>query len=144
MFSRRGFFSMAVLCTAGMLAASLPAGAQVLYGSLVGTVTDSSGALVPDAAVAITNAATGLARNVTANESGRFSLLNVPAGEYEMSVTHTGFRPFSRKGMYAAYSTALSLIVRERMPLRAPCGALAVLIDGLPVSDLLVPTVQLK
>ena len=78
---------------------------QVLYGSLVGTVTDPSGAVVPNATVAITNIATGLARQVEADDSGRFSLLNVPAGEYELKVTKSGFRTFSQKGIAISINT---------------------------------------
>jgi hypothetical protein len=79
--------------------------AQVLYGSLVGTVTDPSGAIVPNAAVSVTNAATGLAREVLADDNGRFSLLNIPAGEYELKVTGTGFRPFAQRGITISINT---------------------------------------
>jgi hypothetical protein len=79
--------------------------AQVLYGSLVGTVSDPSGAVVPSAAIAITNVATGLARETVADDGGRFSLLNVPAGDYTLKITANGFRPYSRTGVGITINT---------------------------------------
>ena len=49
-----------------------PAAAQVLYGSIVGTVADPTGALVPKATVSITNTATGASRETTSDEAGRY------------------------------------------------------------------------
>jgi hypothetical protein len=83
------------------------ASAQVLYGSLVGGVTDPSGAVVPNAAVVITNKTTGLKRESVADDSGRFALLNVPSGVYDMRVTRNGFRPYARTGLDIAINTTL-------------------------------------
>ena len=60
-------------------------------GTLLGTVMDKSGAVVPGAAVKATNKETGTSRDATTNESGiyRFDLL--PAGTYEVRVTMKGF-----------------------------------------------------
>jgi hypothetical protein len=96
--SRSNAVALFHLATIFVLAwtAVLPAHAQVLYGSLVGTITDPSGAVVPQAAIGVTNTTTGLTRETVSDESGRFSLLNVPAGVYDLRVTGTGFRPYSR------------------------------------------------
>src|SRR5450759_1242073 len=69
-----------------------PAAAQVLYGSMVGAIEDQTGAVVPKAAVTITNKNTGLTRAAAADDQGRYSLLNVQAGTYELKVSATGFR----------------------------------------------------
>ncbi|MGH9661424.1 MAG: carboxypeptidase-like regulatory domain-containing protein, partial [Bryobacteraceae bacterium] len=82
-----------------------PAPAQVLYGSLVGTVTDPSGAVVPRATITITNTATGLTREAVGDEGGRFALLNVPAGIYELKAGGPGFRPYSRPGVAISINT---------------------------------------
>ena len=50
------------------------ASAQVLYGSIVGTVTDQASAVVPKAAVTVKNTATGLSRQVVADEAGYYSI----------------------------------------------------------------------
>jgi hypothetical protein len=76
-----------------------PASAQVLYGSIVGTLTDQTGAVVPKATVTATNAATGLTRQVVADESGYFSILNLLEGTYDLSVSPQGFRPYAQKGV---------------------------------------------
>jgi Carboxypeptidase regulatory-like domain/TonB dependent receptor len=68
--------------------------AQVLYGSLVGNVTEESQAIVPGAEVTVTNIATGLTRQVRTNESGAYSVPNLEAGTYSVSITMQGFADF--------------------------------------------------
>jgi hypothetical protein len=70
--------------------------AQALYGSLVGTVTDSSGAIVPRATVDLTDKQTGVARKDAADESGRYSFVNVAPGNYDIKITAPGFRSFAK------------------------------------------------
>ncbi|MBL8228996.1 MAG: carboxypeptidase regulatory-like domain-containing protein [Bryobacterales bacterium] len=66
--------------------------AQILYGSLVGTVTDASDAAVPDAAVTITNKETGAVRTVTTNQTGAYVIPTVQNGNYTVEVKKEGFR----------------------------------------------------
>ncbi|MBE0659850.1 MAG: TonB-dependent receptor [Bryobacteraceae bacterium] len=68
------------------------ANAQVLYGSLVGNVTDQSGAAVPGATITVVNAQTNLSRTVTANTSGIYSVSSLPPGTYTVRVTQAGFQ----------------------------------------------------
>jgi hypothetical protein len=75
------------------------ASAQVLYGSIVGTVTDQAGAVVPNANVKVTNTATGLARQVIADSGGSYSIPNLLEGVYELSVSAGGFKPLTQKGV---------------------------------------------
>ncbi len=58
--------------------------AQVLYGSIIGTVTDPSGAVVPKAEVNAVNPQTGETRNATADDAGRYTIGNVLPGTYEV------------------------------------------------------------
>ena len=60
--------------------AARPASAQVLYGSVVGTLTDETGAVVPKATVTVTNTSTGLSRGATTNDAGYYSIPNLPEG----------------------------------------------------------------
>jgi hypothetical protein len=76
-----------------------PASGQVLYGSIVGSVTDQSGAVVPQAAVTVTNTSTGLSRQTTTNEVGYYSIPNLLEGGYDLSVSASGFRPYVQKGV---------------------------------------------
>ena len=66
--------------------------AQVLYGSVVGTVTDQSQALIPGATVTITSKATGVSRETTSDQGGRYSFGNVLPGNYDLKVVAKGFR----------------------------------------------------
>ncbi|MBM3749210.1 MAG: carboxypeptidase regulatory-like domain-containing protein, partial [Acidobacteria bacterium] len=80
---------LAGLAVTMLLIAALaqPAAAQVLYGSIIGTVTDPTGAVVPNATVSITSKATGASRETSCDAAGRYSLLNVVAGSYDLQVT---------------------------------------------------------
>jgi outer membrane receptor protein involved in Fe transport len=68
--------------------------AQVLFGSLVGNVTDASGAAVPGASVKVTETTTNNVFNVQTNDSGTYTVPNVPAGTYQVEVSKEGFRTF--------------------------------------------------
>jgi hypothetical protein len=75
------------------------ASAQVLYGSIVGTVTDQTSAVVPNAVLKVTNTSTGLARQVTADSTGSYSITNLLEGDYDLTVTASGFKPLTQKGV---------------------------------------------
>jgi len=64
--------------------------AQVLYGSIQGTVADNTGAVIPDVTVTLTNQATADSRSVKANGVGAYALLNVLPGSYTISLPKTG------------------------------------------------------
>ena len=68
------------------------ASAQVLYGSIVGTVNDPSGSAVPAAAVTATNKQTGVQRHATSNAAGGYTFAAVQPGSYEVKVSKEGFR----------------------------------------------------
>ena len=76
-----------------------PASAQVLYGSLVGTVTDATGAVVPGAQVSALNVATGLELESSSGGDGLFRMANVPLGNYDVSITSDGFRTHTEAGV---------------------------------------------
>jgi len=88
------FSQLRALFAGTLLSVSLatPAAAQILYGSLTGTVTDSSDAAVPNASVTITNKETGTARTATSNEVGSYSIPTVQAGVYSVRISKDGFR----------------------------------------------------
>src|SRR5215831_8055012 len=65
--------------------------AQVSGATLSGTVTDASGAVVPGVKISIKNRATGIARNVTADEAGFYAAPNLQAGTYDITASQPGF-----------------------------------------------------
>jgi hypothetical protein len=66
--------------------------AQAPVGTISGTVTDPSGAVVPDAPITIRNKATGFERKTKAENDGTYSAPALPAGQYEIQVRVSGFR----------------------------------------------------
>ena len=79
-----------------VLAAPYAANAQVLYGSIVGNVTDASQAAVSGATVTITNAETNLVRQATTSETGAYSIPNLPTGVYTLKVSKEGFTNYTQ------------------------------------------------
>ncbi len=77
-----------VLCVGG----SLPVWSQsTSSGTVAGSVTDQSNAVVPGAAVALTDSSTNIARSTTTNKDGRYIFVDVTPGVYNISVTKSGF-----------------------------------------------------
>ncbi|HUY13798.1 MAG TPA: TonB-dependent receptor [Terriglobia bacterium] len=76
----------------GLLALSgHPASAQTVNGAFHGTVTDTSGAVIPGATVTVTNLATNLVRQVSADASGFYTITQLPPGHYAVTVSRPGF-----------------------------------------------------
>ncbi len=72
---------------------------QGVTGTLIGTVTDASGAVVPNAAITLTNAASGDVRKTTTNAEGYFTIAAIATGTYNLSVTASGFQTSEQKGI---------------------------------------------
>ena len=84
----------AALITAA-LCCGLPAVAQELQATLTGTVTDSSGALIPNATVLVTqNQGKGVARTATTDAHGGYTVTNLPPGTYSVKIQATGFTTY--------------------------------------------------
>ena len=64
-------------------------------GSIVGTLSDETGAVIAKAQVTVTNTSTGLSRQVTTDDAGYYSIRNL-RGAYDLSVTATGFSPYAK------------------------------------------------
>ena len=75
----------------------------VAYGqetaSIVGTVTDPTGAAVPSAKITITNTLTGLVRSTTTNDTGNYAARELPIGQYNVQVEVAGFKTFKTTGI---------------------------------------------
>lgn len=88
-FCRRGLAIILLFLASSALTAS----GQTETASIRGSVTDSSGALVPGAVVRLVDVERGLASQVTAGKHGSYSLPNVRPGHYRMEVEKSGFKP---------------------------------------------------
>jgi len=79
--------------------ASIPGYAQMVGGSLSGTVTDESGAAIPKATVSITNVATGVTTNVATNAQGIYNAPNLLPGNYQVTISAPGFQTVIEGGV---------------------------------------------
>jgi hypothetical protein len=79
--------------------------AQVLYGSVTGTVTDQSAAGVPKAHVTATNRATGVTRETDADDNGHYTITDLAPGDYDLKVTASGFKPLTQTKLMVAANT---------------------------------------
>jgi len=73
--------------------------AQLLYGSMVGNVTDVTGGAVPGATVKATNKDTAQSRTATTGQSGEYTFSTLPQGTYSVEVTKPSFRPFTNQNV---------------------------------------------
>ncbi|MGH9325822.1 MAG: carboxypeptidase regulatory-like domain-containing protein [Terriglobia bacterium] len=88
------------LAVAACLEWSAPARAQVSsLATLVGTVTDTSHAVVPQASVSVTNQGTGAQRTTVSNSDGSFAVPGLPVGTYTVKVSKSGFETFTESGL---------------------------------------------
>jgi hypothetical protein len=86
---RRSLYAVGLLL---LLSSSLGVSAQVLYGSIQGNVTDPSDAAVSSATVKVVNDGTGQTRETKASTSGSYSLPDLLAGTYTLTVSTEGFK----------------------------------------------------
>lgn len=76
-----------------------PAARAQVSASITGIITDATGATVPGAAVTIKNTETGATRSAVTSDSGRYLVLALPVGTYEVRVSKTGFQDARRGGI---------------------------------------------
>lgn len=124
---------------------------QTVSSSLVGTVLDPSGAVVPNAAVTATDNETGAVRSLTTDNSGTFRFLNLTPGEYTVAISVTGFKGISEKGIILAAqetrdvgkltltlgaTTDTIAITAEATPIQLASSEKAQTIDGRQLNDI--------
>src|SRR5258708_4501886 len=91
--------SLVLLLGATLLGFSTPVLGQAVNATLLGTVTDSSGAAVANVKVTITETNTGISRASQTNESGNYVLPDLPPGTYKVLAEQPGFKRESRAGI---------------------------------------------
>jgi hypothetical protein len=100
--------SILVVC---MLLVAMPPERAFAQGSVTGrvsgTIVDSSQAVVPDVSVSLRNAQTNEQRTASSNRFGTYEFLNVPVGQYEITVTHAGFSPAKSRFDVTVQTTAV-------------------------------------
>jgi hypothetical protein len=84
------------------------ADAQVLFGSVSGTITDQSGAGMPKAHVTLINKATSVQKEADTDESGHYTITDVPPGDYDLKVTASGFKPLTQTNLMVTANTVIN------------------------------------
>ena len=95
--------AIVMLVSAGI---SSPLRAQTFYGSIVGTVTDNTGAVVPGAAVTITNLGTSETKSEQTGAAGDYSFVNLVPSTYKVDVQVSSFKRFVRNPVEVQVNTA--------------------------------------
>jgi carboxypeptidase family protein/TonB-dependent receptor-like protein len=95
-----------------LLSASLWAGER---GRISGTIRDASGAVIAGAHVTVTNDETGLSRTTITDDSGAYTVVDLPVGRYDIFVENKGFRPYRRTG--AALNVNSALLIDAKLEL---------------------------
>jgi outer membrane receptor protein involved in Fe transport len=95
----RNGLCLSVVLTALLILLAIPAIAQLPTATILGVAKDSSGGVLPNATVTVTNVDTGLTRTVKTTDDGEYRLPELPVGRYEVKGEHAGFKVVTRKGI---------------------------------------------
>src|SRR5438046_1563237 len=95
-----------------LLFVAVPLAAQVDRATLNGTVTDTTGAVVPKANVVIVSPATGFRREMAAGANGGYSVPGLPIGTYNITVSHSGFETAELKELTLSVGQVRTFDVR--------------------------------
>ncbi len=90
---------VAAPCVALLISAGGTAWAQAVFGGISGTVTDSTGSVVPNAKITITDTGKGVTYNATSNDSGNYAQTHLIVGSYDVRVEAAGFNAFTQKNV---------------------------------------------
>jgi Carboxypeptidase regulatory-like domain/TonB dependent receptor len=93
-----------------LLAFSPVAYGQAVYGSIFGSVTDTTGAAVPGATITVSDEAKGTSVTTTSNASGEFTIEHLIPDLYDVSVAAQGFKGFSQKGIQLFADTSTKVV----------------------------------
>jgi hypothetical protein len=99
--------------------------------SITGTVTDSSGAAVPNAQIAVKNAEHGINRTGMTNDSGDYLFASLPIGSYDLIVTAPGFKKYEAKGVVLRVAEK----ARINVPLEVGTISTEVVVQGSEVAQ---------
>ncbi len=89
--------------------------AQVVGGTIQGTITDSSGASLPGAYVSVRNIETDVRRTATSNEDGRYRVPNLIPGNYEVTASGSGFAKVVQSGLTLTVGAELEIDLQLRV-----------------------------
>src|SRR6266852_3369341 len=121
-----------VLAILVVLSLAVGVNAQTFRGAINGTVSDPSGASVPNAAVKATENATGIDHSTTTTSDGAFSFQDIPLGFYKVTVTASGFPAYTVDKVEVTAGTVYTLQVKlslQRQATTVEVSAAALTLD---------------
>jgi len=118
--------ALAVFCVLAFCKASH---GQSTFGTVLGSVKDPSGSLIPGAIITLMNTGTNAEKSTTSNSNGGYEFVNVEIGNYKLSVAATGFQ----KTEYQAFDVAARATVRIDIDLKVASQATTVTVEAVAV-----------
>jgi hypothetical protein len=103
--------------------------AQSTFGTVLGTVKDPSGSLIPMATVELSNTGTSAVRSTVTNTNGGYEFVNTEIGNYKLTVTAAGFQ----KTEYQAFDVAARATIRIDIDLKVASQATSVTVEAVAV-----------
>ena len=119
-----------LLTSACLLASGGAAFGQAVYGNIFGTVTDNTGAVIPNATITVTDEAKGTAVTLTSNGSGEFTAEHLIPDTYDVKVTAAGFKSFETKGLVVFADTSAK--IEASLPVGGAGETIEVSADAIP------------
>jgi hypothetical protein len=87
------------VCAVALILVAIPVAAQLPTATILGVAKDSSGGVLPNVTVTITNVDTASKRIVMTGDDGYYRVPELPVGRYEVKAEHSGFKTVNRKGI---------------------------------------------
>ena len=115
--SKRGRIGYILRGIVLVLALCVTRGSDIAYSQsinsqqITGVVSDSTGALISNASITVKNTGTGISQSVKSNASGRYTVLDIPVGIYDITATAAGFKTASIQGVHVDVGSVPSVPV---------------------------------
>jgi len=107
--------SKSMLCLLTLVVISTPAWTQTQLGSVFGTITDATGAVLPGVEVTVLSLGTGLKRDTVTDMEGQYHLAGLPVGTYTIHLEKEGFQTEVREGVTLIAAAAIAINVSLRV-----------------------------
>src|SRR5690349_18359614 len=91
--------NLSMVSAAILLLLAIPVVAQLPTATILGVAKDSSGGVLPNVSVTISNVDTGTVRTAKTGDDGEYRVPELPVGRYEVKAEHSGFKTVNRKGI---------------------------------------------
>ena len=105
----RHFFALAVAAIAALFFTTIPSFAQQTTGSILGTLTDQSGAVIVNTTVTLTDIGTSVARTAITNQSGLYQFVAIPPSNYQITVQKLGYKKLIQGPVVLPVSSTLQV-----------------------------------